>query len=339
MKIKKNEILFFVGLYILLFRWLFNITAFIELSVLSQRILLMAGVICLSLKILTDTQNILKLLKYFALLAFLFLNYKLCGESIIFISFLIIIASKNIELKKIIKTLCITISSVLLISVVLYIVAYVFDAELLHYNIRKVDGDVKIRHAFFFNHANTFSNILCWTYFMYLYYRYDKIKALDNIILCLIALFIYVFPNSRTTAILMVLFALVHWGYKKFKDTKVINFIVKNMWIICMVLSIVCLAFHNNSMIQKLDSMLSGRINLGYLTYDLYGTTLLGQEIPLEKSIQISQTRWIMSLVIDNLYYRLMFYYGVIVTIFLSYMIMKVMFKQVKEKNEKNVVF
>ena len=40
MKIKKNEILFFVGLYVLLFRMLCNATTYIELSSLSQKVLL-----------------------------------------------------------------------------------------------------------------------------------------------------------------------------------------------------------------------------------------------------------------------------------------------------------
>ncbi|MCI8546006.1 MAG: hypothetical protein HFJ44_02105 [Clostridia bacterium] len=339
MKIKKNEILFFVGLYVLLFRMLCNATTYIELSSLSQKVLLIIGVFCLVFKIVIDTKQMSKLLKYLIILTLLFLNYQICSESIIFTTFLIIIASKNIELKKIIKSLCITLSSLLLFSILMYIVAYIFDAELLHYNIRKVENTIQVRHTFFFAHANTFSNILCWTYFMYLYYNYEKIGAIDKIVLCMIAVFIYVFPNSRTTAIIMVLFLFVLWGYKKIKDTKVVTFLVKNIWIICMIISIGCLIFHNSGLVQKVDTMLSGRINLGYQVYNLYGTTLLGQYVPVGCSIQISATRWIMSLVIDNLYYRLLFYYGIIISIFFTYMIQKTLAKQVKEKNEKNVVF
>lgn len=339
MKIKKNEILFFIGLYILLFRMICNSTTFIELSSLSQKLLLISGVSFLLLKILIDTKKISKLLKYFIILTLLFLNYQLCGESIIFTTFLIIVASKNIELKKIIKVLCVTLGSVLLFSIFMYIVAYIFDAEILHYNIRKVEGTTQVRHTFFFAHANTFSNILCWTYFMYLYYKYEKIGALDNIILCLIALFIYIFPNSRTTAIIMILFLFVLWGYKKFKDTKIVMFAAKNMWIICALVSVICLALHNNGVVQKIDTMLSGRINLGYQVYNLYGIAWLGHYVPVGCAIQISQTRWIMSLVIDNLYYRLIFYYGIVMTIFWTYMMTKMLSKQVKEKNDKNVVF
>ncbi len=339
MKIKKNEILFFVGLYILMFRMIFNSVTFIELSELTQNLLLLSGSLCLLLKILTDSERLSKILKYLCILIVLFLNYLLCGESIVFITFLIIIASKNIELKKILKVMCVTLSALLLTLVLVYLVAYIFDAELLHYNIRKVEGTDQVRHTFFFKHANVFSSILCWTYFMYLYYKYEKIGALDKIILCLIALFIYIFPNSRTTAIIMILFLFVLWGYKKFKDTKIMMFIIKNIWIICILVSIVCLALHENTVVQKIDTILSGRINAGYYAYNIFGITWFGRKFPVNYALQVSQTKWIMNLVIDNLYYRLILVYGIVMLLFLTYMITKVISNEVKNKNEKNVVF
>lgn len=72
----------------------------------------------------------------------------------------------------------------------------------------------------------------------------------------------------------------------------------------------------NNIIFKYIDSFLSGRIELGAMTNKLFGLTVFGQILPIGGNVEITQYEWIMNYAVDNVYYRLLYSYG-IVTFFL----------------------
>ena len=340
MKVKGSELLFFIGVYVLLIRMFCITTTIIELTSIQQNIMLIISSVCLITKILLENEPVNKLFKYFIILIVTFINYRINLESSIFITFLVIIASKNIEIKKIIKNLFLFSVFTITMLIIFYIITYIFNVETLKFMIRKSGDVVKVRYTFFYNHANVFASHICWVYFMYMYLRYDKLSWASYLNLILLAIFIYIFPNSRTTAIIMLSILLIKYVFDHFSKNKIVTFVEKNIWIICMIISIILLIFYSDSsFVQKLNGLFTGRISLGYTTYKLFGIKLLGQQLPLGEAIELSQFDWIMSYALDNWYYRLIFSYGIIITLMYAYFFIKMTRKQFICKNYKNLVF
>ena len=97
---------------------------------------------------------------------------------------------------------------------------------------REINGTVSMRHSFYFNHANGFSLYFLFICLMFFYLYY---KSINKKILYLILLggsaFIYIFPNTRTVAIVLVLVILFDI-FINLQSSFAVRFICKNLFII-----------------------------------------------------------------------------------------------------------
>ena len=84
---------------------------------------------------------------------------------------------------------------------------------------------------------------------MYLYLKYERMKFIDYLGLIFVSAFIYYFPNSRTSAIVMFL-AMIMISISKiiqYNKIKVLEQILRQIILICSILSVVALSLYGNN--------------------------------------------------------------------------------------------
>ena len=245
---------------------------------------------------------------------------------------LVVIATKNIEVKKIVKFVFVFYVVALSIHIIAYLVTMVIDSS----SIQVIHRDDIKRYSFFLGHPNSFAAILAWTNIMYLYLKYEKLKAWDYIITFLIALFIYFVPNSRTSAILLVVFIAMIILFKK--DIKIIIKFGK-ISIVLMAIIMFCLflAYNMTPVIDKIDSILNARIKLALAIYENYGISLFGEYIPFGQELSSVYKYGLTQLTIDSAYYSLLFSYGVVNTLIFLIIYTRLNFK--KNFENKKILF
>lgn len=182
-----------------------------------------------------------------------------------------------------------------------------------------------IRHSFGFYHPNVFAMYLMIIYFEYIYLRV-KVKKIDYVIGFLVAIFITILSDSRTSCLCIILFILMlmlEKLLKRFFNTKFFKFISRNLFLFLTILSVILVILHIDGSVQfiyKFDAMLSGRIYYQTLFFHKYDIKLFGNFIEYFNSI-------------DNIYFKVLLNFGSIGTLILSYMYNTIFRKISENKN------
>lgn len=333
MRIKKIELLYFSAVIMLLVRNIIQVSTLIDIKSTSMffDVLLFSAYILLFIKIIYK-ENIKRLIVY-AIIIFLALISYASSKMTDYLSLvLLVIGAKGIDIKKIVKV-CFSFYAITLgVHIIAYIITMLVDPA----SIEIVHRDEVERYSFFLGHPNSFAAILAWTNIMYLYLRYDKLKIRDYILTILVALFIYFVPNSRTSAILLIVFIIMILMFKKN-----IRFIIKLGRFAIPVLAVTMIAlflvYNMSPIIDKLDGILNARIKLGLAIYENYGTTLFGEYIPFGQELSSVYKYGLTKLTIDSAYYSLLFSYGIINTLVFLFIYTKLSFK--KGLENKKILF
>lgn len=333
MRIKKIELLYFSAVIMLLVRNIIQVSTLIDIKSTSMffDVLLFSAYILLFIKIIYK-ENIKRLIVY-AIIIFLSLISYASSKMTDYLSLvLLVIGAKGIDIKKIVKV-CFSFYAITLgVHIIAYIITMLVDPA----SIEIVHRDEVERYSFFLGHPNSFAAILAWTNIMYLYLRYDKLKIRDYILTILVALFIYFVPNSRTSAILLIVFIIMILMFKKN-----IRFIIKLGRFAIPVLAVTMIAlflvYNMSPIIDKLDGILNARIKLGLAIYENYGTTLFGEYIPFGQELSSVYKYGLTKLTIDSAYYSLLFSYGIINTLVFLFIYTKLSFK--KGLENKKILF
>jgi len=332
-RIKKIELLYFSAVIMLLVRNIIQVSTLIDIKSTSMffDVLLFSAYILLFIKIIYK-ENIKRLIVY-AIIIFLALISYASSKMTDYLSLvLLVIGAKGIDIKKIVKV-CFSFYAITLgVHIIAYIITMLVDPA----SIEIVHRDEVERYSFFLGHPNSFAAILAWTNIMYLYLRYDKLKIRDYILTILVALFIYFVPNSRTSAILLIVFIIMILMFKKN-----IRFIIKLGRFAIPVLAVTMIAlflvYNMSPIIDKLDGILNARIKLGLAIYENYGTTLFGEYIPFGQELSSVYKYGLTKLTIDSAYYSLLFSYGIINTLVFLFIYTKLSFK--KGLENKKILF
>lgn len=333
MRIKKIELLYFSAVIMLLVRNIIQVSTLIDIKSTSVffDVLLFFAYILLFIKIIYKES--IKRLVVYAIIIFLALISYASSKMTDYLSLvLLVIGAKGIDIKKIVKV-CFSFYAIALgIHILAYLITMFVDPT----NIKIVHRDEIERYAFFLGHPNSFAAILAWTNIMYLYLRYDKLKIRDYILTISVALFIYFVPNSRTSAILLIVFIVMILMFKKN-----IKFIIKLGRFAIPVLAVTMIAlflvYNMSPIIDKLDGILNARIKLGLAIYENYGITLFGEYIPFGQELSSVYKYGLTKLTIDSAYYSLLFSYGIINTLVFLFIYTKLSFK--KGLENKKILF
>ena len=340
MKIRKREIMFYIALYLQMIRVIINCTVLIDLSSTLQNVMMFSTIVLLIIKILWSGLTIKEAIIKCSIAIILFINYRLCLESGILIGYFFIIATKDMNINSIIKAIAIPMTIFMIFIIMLYFINYFFDIDSLNVKLRKTQETTTVRHTFFYTHPNVFGEHFCWLIFMWMYLKYNKIGYMTYISVIAGAIFLFIFPNSRTNALILILSLFIYFVYNKF-DNNLIKFVQRNSYNICFILSFVLMILYNYNfpLAIQLNELLSTRIFLGAIAQQFFGVSLLGQVIPIGGKIEITQYEWIMYYSLDNLYYRLVYGYGIITTILYAILYNKMEKGLAKKNMKKELMF
>lgn len=336
-----KNILFFVGLTGILIYESAHYSSLIRIDYPTSLILGDISLIILIIKILLTKEKTWKYLIY-ALLIYL---ARICENNIAIdfhMTFIIIpiIASKEIELKKIIKFIFIFNSLLILMQTICYTL---FNIGLMDFLIIEKENSLYrngvLRHTMFFFHPNTFSNYLFWTYMMFVYLNFDnkKMKKIIILVAIFLAIFTYIIPNSRNAALFYIISIVLILVYNsKIRDNKYFKTMTMLSFAICMLISFILLILYNGDNIlgdltNAINKLLSGRIWLGKSYLQEYGTSLLGNYMfSPDKNYAAS---YVFRVVIDNWYYYMIIRIGIVFTIFFAVMFSKACYNFTQNKD------
>lgn len=337
---KKKDILFFVGLYLLLIQLISNTVVIFDISSKGQNIMQVIAALCLITKIMIEGVSLKEAILKGIILLIAFANYIICDISGIFISILIIMSVKNMDINKIIKSIAVPMTIFISILIALYFIEGIFGDSVINSVSKFSLVKQSNRAKFYYIHPNSFASQLTWTALMWIYLKYDKINFVTYFMMFCLVVFIYVFPNSRTNALILLLSIFIILIYRKFNGKK-IRWFQKNIYNICLILSFVLLFTfdRSNPISNGINVLLTGRIAAGWYTYKLFGIPLLGQILPIGETLRVSDYHWIMTYAVDNAYYRLLFQNGVVILAICTLFMNKKIKSLVDTNNVKDLIF
>ena len=261
---------------------------------------------------------------------FIAYTYWITKELMIVLTFLAIVSFKDVKLENILKIILTINIALMLIHIIMYIFCYIFSKENIVYF---YNANMEMRHTFLLTHPNNVGKIIMWSFAMYTYLENDHIKR-NFIIGIVLAIFLYVFPESRTSTLGIVLILILNLVVR-LKDTK--GYILKVLKIMCkmlfVVLSIVIMFIivqYNKfpssiqTAVDNIDKVLSRRIWFSRLGYEKYGDSILPQYIEYKASVYQNGTLKSHQLLLDCTYTKLPINYGYIYTIMISILLYKI---------------
>ena len=170
---------------------------------------------------------------------------------------------------------------------------------------------------------------------MYAYLKFEKLKWYDYLLMIGIAIFIYVVPNSRTSAMLLVALLILIPIFKK-NLKGLVNICKFAIPIIFIILITLVLTYDVNPYIDEINKIFNSRMKLAIATYKEYGIHLLGNDLPLfEKELTNLYKYGMTALTIDNAYYFMLFSQGILSSVIFTLFYTKLTLVKGIEKKRK----
>ena len=243
------------------------------------------------------------------LLSFCFSTYRLLLEYL-----LIIIAAKDVPIKKIIKIYLIIVIPMLIITIVCSKLGVI---ENLIYS-----RNGKMRQALGVNYPTDFAAYIFFITLAYIALKDGKMKLHNYLVILIIAILVYELTNARldVISIFIVLFLLFINQLKiNLFKTKIIKYFFICSFLLFSFMAIFFTINYNpdNSNYVLADKLFSGRLRIGNKMYNEYGIKMFGQEIDdhgwggdLEENYEYEEYNYI-----DSSYLRIILKNGLIVFI------------------------
>ena len=253
------------------------------------------------------------------------------NEYIIIYTYLIIFASKDVEIKKILKITFSTLLTLLILCIAKYVIDSFFTEVPIIYRTAN-----EPRFTFYLNHPNMVAGLILWLSAQYLYLRYDKIKVSDYIIVFIISTIFYKLTLSRTayatSIILLILIAISKFTIMQ----KILKYFAKYIFIFLAIITIglgyLYKTDNENAIINKIDKVFSYRISLLSIAIDQYNVSLVPRRLDLTEEIKWDSGRND-ELYLDSLYARTYIKYGIIYLAWLAYIFTNLINKKTENKD------
>lgn len=247
--------------------------------------------------------------------------------------FILILASYKVDFKKVMKSVLFFQSLFVLLIVLSSVFGLLPNREYGRAN--KI-----IRYSLGFKFS-TYSSLFTWALTtLYLYYRKDKLKIFEYILLFIVNLIFYFLTNTRmellcSTAII-ILFFLQQKGYLKI-FYKFIGLAAKYLMIILASLSLILAITYdkNNKTMVQLNAFTSGRLSLGKRGFENYGIKLFGNHIKWTGLSQVYEgtAKKNEYNYVDCSYLNILYQYGLIILVLVIYAFNRLANKAVKDKD------
>lgn len=227
---------------------------------------------------------IMGLLIYSFLKAQIVSGYSLLGDILIFI-----LLMKDIPFKRIVKVYFTTVSFLLIVTF-LASQAGIIENLVYHFTDR---GN---RHAFGVCYPTDFAAFIVWLSLSWIYIRKENMKFIEIIAMFLATLGVWRYCGARLSAAILTVSVLLFSGVKLRQiyvhkkrplSKKIVPEWMQNVMALATLLcasAFITLSYfysENQTILVKLNSLLSGRLALGRLAFEKYNIELFGQFIPM----------------------------------------------------------
>lgn len=245
------------------------------------------------------------------------------SEFYLLMTFFLIIASVNKDLKRTVRLMRTVKIVIVSISVVWYAVALFLFRDTLYVIVK----EGRIAHHFGFSHPNAFALIVGWILLETLYLSYGKYKNRMYVLYPLAGIVLYYFTSCDT--IMYVMFAvtvLLFLGRIKSLQ-KPIQLVAQYIFPVIAVINAFCVVTYMKrggllyELVRGLDMILTARIRQVAYIMEHYGATVFGHEVPMGEKVVYDSYYRLSSIVCDGLFSYLLVCLGVIFTVLLSFVI------------------
>ncbi len=249
-------------------------------------------------------------------------------------SIIAIVFAKNIPFEKLMKNVFI-VKLIGFISIIL-LTSLGFIENVKQYRIDDL-GKTTIRYSLGFAHPNTTYLYFFVLVILFIYIHYDKIELKHYILLLTLGYLMYMITDSRTGYynLIISLFITYILKNKKIMKNKFVKVLLSLSPIILSIGILVCSIYYSqsNSILNRLNQLLSGRIELSNKFLNIYGIKLFGQQIVEGSDLNGSYLR------IDSGYISLLLTCGVIAFVFYIILHVKILKIYLYNQKYKEVLF
>lgn len=188
--------------------------------------------------------------------------------------------------------------------------------------VREKAGTVWVRHAMGFPHPNSLGMAALHIYACSLYLRRNKLRWVDPAVGIVLAIFIYLVPNS-TSAFLCILMlcvlSLILAVRLNEQCTKALGWCICSFVVFCNIFCVVySLGYDILPLAKKFDTVLTNRLFSAFLIYKTFGVQPLGSILPpMFSQLMVNEVFFNMPW-LDASYMDLMLRYGVLIYLLYS---------------------
>ena len=279
-KVKAPRVNTFVDLGLLLFiiKTGFDVSGILPHNSVLDNFVIVVGLGSFIIAILQQNYSASTLLKY-ALVTIISLCSTLAsGQSVIIITVITIMAIRQLDFSTVISKIRIWSTWFLCIHSIYFTGLYFTGNTQLF----TVDGQGRVRAAFGFGHANSFSIYIFNIILMWIWEKYDDLSWKDVFTVAVLETILFRLTDSKTSYFCVILFLLllILILYRKLP----LGWVNRFAECIFPMLSLLCLVSYRlllkgNLLIRAIDKLLTGRITLGAYALQNFGLTFMGKKI------------------------------------------------------------
>lgn len=257
---------------------------------------------------------------------FVYLVCKNAGSNTILIFWAFAVASHDVDYRKMSKA-CLAAH-----LFALFLVFFLCFIGILPDNIN-IRGNGVERHSFGFFYGGLLSHFVMYTILLYIYVRNSRLQMKEALALCLGAVVIFVYTDTKSPFALSVLALIVGCILKIFPRTQTFNGLYKLLAIVVGPLSVgmiifLSLAYNDQEKIfNVINDTVSGRLSLGKRAFGEYGVTVLGQQVPWSVGGSGGYNY------VDSSYLKALFDYGVLFEILIVVVLLLVGLSIIRKKD------
>lgn len=278
-KTNKQEMIFFLIYIIYIIAVLADYTVFSENSMYA---LIFKGMryFCYffaAIKVIRDSYYNKEFLEVLFVLACIILTVLFSGNKTFAFYFLMILSAKDINIRKIIKMTCYVQVITLLLCVGLSQVGILQDYIF--------DPNGRGRHGLGFVWTTTAPILFFFFMMSYIYLRKEKMHTLEFIILEVLNYWLFIKTDARMSfylsSLMLVFVFVMRFYWQNRDDIRMKNkiLVLAPVFMCCVALVLHAAYDSSSESWNALNSLLSGRLALGYNGLEEYGMTLFGQPI------------------------------------------------------------
>ena len=248
------------------------------------------------------------------------------GNFYLFFAYLFIIAMKGVNLYQMLSYRIIVKIGVIAVHVIIFMLNLLLDSG----RISTVVRNGVIRYDFFLGQPNTCQMYILWTSIELIFVIYERLKAGHLCLIFASNVIFYMFTNSNTSIILLILLMFFVMG-EKYNSTcikRIYSEIAsKGFGLLSILFAIIVASYEKmpeavRVLYRLLDKFFTGRIAYGAYAYHLYGFSIAGQSVQFP-GLRQWMGQWFDSLYLDNSYCWLLMGYGIIFILLISCFLLK----------------